>query len=46
MVFDFADALESAGLITPAKELTVCMKDTSDFDFSEGKCLLIPSHKD
>lgn len=46
MVFDFADALESAGLITPAKGLAGFMKNSSDSDFSEGRCLLIHSHRD
>lgn len=30
MVFDSADALKSAGLITLAKELVAFMKNTSD----------------
>lgn len=46
MVFDSADALKSAGLITLAKDLIVCMKNTFDFGFSEGRSLLDHSQKD
>lgn len=44
MVFDSRDALKSAGLITVAEDLAVCMKNTSEF--SEGRSLLNHSHKD
>ena len=46
MVFDSADALKSAGLVKLAKDLVVCIKNTPDFDFSEGRSLPDHSHKD